>query len=111
MYSFDEMIIILRNLGEDYTKLIGLSNADFISLAESYGYGFISEYKADDIKLYKYFKYTNFSRLMTREEKISQQNKILDIMKMREVFEESVRKSIHRYIPVNTTLWKVEYDR
>ncbi len=111
LYSFDEMIIILRNLGEDYAKLMNMPYSDFISLTESYGYGFISEYKVDDKKLYKYFKYDNFNRSMTGEEKTSQRNKILDIMKMREVFEESVRKSIHRYIPVNTTLWKIEYDK
>ena len=30
-------------------------------------------------------------------------------MKFRKMFEDSIRKSIHRYIPVNTTLWKIDY--
>ena len=30
--------------------------------------------------------------------------------KMQKYFENAVRKSIHRYIPANTTLWKIQYS-
>ena len=31
-------------------------------------------------------------------------------IKIRDLFEDAVRKSIGRYAPVNTTLWKIKYD-
>jgi hypothetical protein len=31
-------------------------------------------------------------------------------IKIRRMFEEAVRKSMHRYVPANTTLWKIKYD-
>lgn len=56
------------------------------------------------LKNFKFFKFEtddpeNETRLMASK------------VHLRSLFEDAVRKSIHRYIPANTILWKIEYDK
>lgn len=46
-----------------------------------------------------------------KDESINPLNKDIETkMRMRKEVEQAIRKSIHRYAPVNTTLWKIEYS-
>ena len=58
----------------------------------------------DDFKSLKYF-------LLKDGEKESEvRQEINNIKEMRKSFERCIRKSIERYAPVNTVLWKVEFE-
>ena len=56
-----------------------------------------------DVYDYKYLKKTDGDM----QKKISE---IKQKIYLRNLLEEAIRKSISKYIPVNTTLWKVEFE-
>ena len=57
-----------------------------------------------DFRKFKYFKYDD------KTPELRMKDIIRTKIQIRGVFEDSIRKSIHRYIPANTTLWKIEYS-
>ena len=129
LYSYDEMKKILE---KDY-KLTGEITEANLDIA---GFGKIDVSKniskislpidsssSDYLKNYKFFKYENEElerpNEMNDDEyetyKKDYKKEQCDLMELkvylRSLFEDAVRKSIHRYIPANTTLWKIEYDK
>lgn len=56
----------------------------------------------DDFESFKYFKYAD---------DLAKTRTVIKLkIQLRKTFEEAVRNSIHRYMPVNTTLWKIKYS-
>ena len=59
-----------------------------------------------------YSDYNNYKYLKKPADSVA--NDVKDELEqkiyLRNLLEEAIRKSIHRYIPANTTLWKIEYE-
>ena len=101
LYSYDEMNIMHKDMfGTDF-------NNDANALAEL-KLGAIRPNgklpdltKESDYKSYKYYSY---------DDDCAYTGRIISVkMELRKTFEDAIRKSIHRYIPVNTVLWKIDY--
>ena len=124
LYSYNEMLIKLKaakinisNLSENQIEKLlngSISSSPFYNRNKKY-------YKIFDITEYKnaniYLKHVENIPLSTYYFYEANENTKEDIeseikvkMQMRNVLNESIRKSIDRYMPVNTQLWKIEYE-
>lgn len=68
---------------------------------------YFDEVKNNEISTnYKLFKY-----FIADSDKVDYTRKLIKSkIQIRKSFENAIRKSIHRYMPVNTTLWKIEFS-
>lgn len=97
LYTYDELEKISD--GFSWNALSG----DYGVLYEQ---GEIIKGHKPDYRNCKFFKFTSEDE----DDRESQKKLMESKMKLRAMFESAVRKSIHRYIPASTTLWKIEYE-
>lgn len=101
LYSYDEMNIMHKDMfGADFDN-----DADALAelkLGAIHPNGKLPNLeKESDYKSYKYYSY---------DDDCAYTGRIISVkMELRKTFEDAIRKSIHRYIPVNTVLWKIDY--
>lgn len=112
IYSYDEMkLMCTKLLGknfEEYDKRYEKENIlKELSLGKITTNKFITEYDYPELKYYYYEKTGDFYK--DKDEMMRVGKVIKTKMQLREAFEDAIRKSIHRYMPVNTVLWKIKY--
>ena len=105
MTSWSDLIYSRMKNGED-TSIEAVS-AEYVQIDERMTELSLKELDSSsffsDVYDYKYLKKTDGDM----QKKISE---IKQKIYLRNLLEEAIRKSISKYIPVNTTLWKVEFE-